>query len=208
VRTAIRLADEEGFDAVTMRRVAAELGFGTMSLYWYVQNRDELLDLMFDELIAEQLLPEPLPSGWREGLAAIAHANRGLHLRHPWLSSHMGMRPSVGPNLLRHLEQSLAVTTELVPYLGLRTAAIRTVDEYVIGYVLATNVGPSEQATVEDWVADMIPTIRAMVDPETMPNVVAALEDDMGMWSGDHFHVGLDLVLDGIDAALARAKAG
>ncbi|MEQ4716491.1 TetR/AcrR family transcriptional regulator C-terminal domain-containing protein [Nonomuraea sp. B19D2] len=90
-----------------MRRVAAELGSGTTSVYRYVTNRDELLDLMVDAVRGEDL--PHLPSGdWRADLAQIAYGQRELMLRHPWLATLLGSRPALGPHSLRQVDYALA----------------------------------------------------------------------------------------------------
>src|SRR5215813_14334865 len=71
--TALAIADAEGFAAVSMRRIAGELGSGTMTLYYYVRTKDELIALMDDAIMGELIIPEDeLPEGWREGLAELA----------------------------------------------------------------------------------------------------------------------------------------
>src|SRR3954452_23694585 len=84
VRTALKIADEEGLAEVSIRRIARELRSGAMSLYHYFDSRDELLDLMGDTIAGEMLVPE-LPTDWREALRAIAVHSRATFLRHPWL---------------------------------------------------------------------------------------------------------------------------
>ena len=94
-----------------MRRVAAELGAGTMSLYHYVRSKDELLGLMADRLMGEHAHPgRGAARGWREAMAELARRTRGLFKRHPWIVEHWGRgRPdSPGPSMLRHVEQSLS----------------------------------------------------------------------------------------------------
>src|SRR5205809_5244655 len=83
VRTAIRVADAEGAEAVNMRRIARELGSGTMSLYWHVASKDELLDMMVDAIIGEAQAPEP-SGDWRADLRAAACTNRDALHRHQW----------------------------------------------------------------------------------------------------------------------------
>jgi AcrR family transcriptional regulator len=107
-RAGIQLADAEGLDAVSMRRVAARLGSGTMSLYRHVSSRDDLLALMTDEVFSG--VPELARSGrWREDLTAVAALIRDVTLRHPWLAGRSVPRLGLGPNLLRMLESTLAV---------------------------------------------------------------------------------------------------
>src|SRR5262249_22635960 len=82
---ALALADAEGVEALSMRRVAAELGVGTMTLYYYVETKDELLALMNDSMMGEILVPDDeLPTEWRPALEAIAQRSRAAFRRHPW----------------------------------------------------------------------------------------------------------------------------
>src|SRR5271163_5006286 len=80
---ALAIADKEGFHAVSMRRVAQELRVGTMSLYYYVKTKDELIAAMDDALMGEALLPS-LPKDWRRAMMAIAKRTHAMFLRHPW----------------------------------------------------------------------------------------------------------------------------
>ena len=104
---AIRIADAEGFDAVSMRRLAAELDAGTMTLYHYVRTKDELLTLVFDAFMSEVVLPagERLPRGWRAAISVIARQTRDALRRHPWVLD-ITDDPSIGPNAMRHFDQS------------------------------------------------------------------------------------------------------
>lgn len=114
-RAAVRIADAEGLDAATMRRVAAEIGAGAMSLYRYVPGRDDLIELMADELMGE-IDVEGMPSGdWRADLTRFADGLRAMWLRHPWIVTANGARPSFGPNQLRVIERVMGV---LDPYVS------------------------------------------------------------------------------------------
>lgn len=114
---AVRLADEHGYDAVSMRRIAAEVGSGTMSLYRYVPSKDDLIDLMIDRVSAEFDLPEAPSGDVRADLLGLARQSRALLHRHPWMVPAMATVPSLGPNLLRHTDYVLAVlkATDLAP---------------------------------------------------------------------------------------------
>ncbi|MEV0603183.1 TetR/AcrR family transcriptional regulator C-terminal domain-containing protein [Streptomyces sp. NPDC050315] len=105
---AVALADAEGLDAVTMRRVAAEVGAGVMSLYSYAPDKETLLELMVDHVSGELPTDEPLSGDWRADLKAIGHLQRGLMLRHPWLPAALTARRSLGPHALAFLERALA----------------------------------------------------------------------------------------------------
>jgi AcrR family transcriptional regulator len=111
---ALALADAEGLDAVSMRRVAAALGTGAASLYRYVETRDDLLDLMSDAVAGEYALPEPEPEpepdrDWLAGLVAVGEQSRAILRRHPWLAGLTITRPVLGPNGVALLEHYLAI---------------------------------------------------------------------------------------------------
>ncbi|WP_018547918.1 TetR/AcrR family transcriptional regulator C-terminal domain-containing protein [Streptomyces sp. LaPpAH-108] len=105
---AVALADAEGLDAVTMRRVAAEVGAGVMSLYTYAPDKETLLALMADHVCGELPLTDPLTGDWRADLKTLAHRQRALMLRHPWLAATLLARPTSGPRALDFLEHALA----------------------------------------------------------------------------------------------------
>jgi AcrR family transcriptional regulator len=105
---AVAIADRDGLDAVSMRRVAAELGTGAASLYRYVDNREDLLDLMTDAVGAEYDLAGPT-GDWQADLVAVAEQMRAIMLRHPWLAGLLPVRSPLGPNGLALLEYVLTV---------------------------------------------------------------------------------------------------
>lgn len=107
---AIAIADAEGLEAVSMRRVAAALGAGTMSLYNYVPKKEHLLDLMLDAAAAEYEFPAEPTGDCREDLRRLAHQQLTVLRRHPWLPALVVARPGIGPNGLRYTEHFLAVT--------------------------------------------------------------------------------------------------
>ena len=134
-QAALALADAEGIDAVSMRRVAATLGVGTMSLYHYVRTKAELVELMNDEMMAEVLVPAgELPAQWRSALQAIATRSMDTVRRHPWALERPPNTP--GPNALRHFEQCLEAVAGLDVGLSKRLEIIAMVDDYAFGFVL------------------------------------------------------------------------
>ncbi|HTU05038.1 MAG TPA: TetR/AcrR family transcriptional regulator, partial [Trebonia sp.] len=107
-QVAFQIADRDGFDAVSMRRVARELGAGTMTLYSYVRTKDELVALMDDHLMGELLVSEQeLARPWRDALTAILRRTYRLRLQHPWSLTAL-QNAGAGLNALRHAEQTLA----------------------------------------------------------------------------------------------------
>lgn len=105
---AVALADAEGLDAVTMRRVAAQVGAGVMSLYSYAPDKETLLELMVDHVNGELTTPDALTGDWRADLKAIAHLQRAHMLRHPWLPTALAVRRTPGPRTLAFVEHALA----------------------------------------------------------------------------------------------------
>ncbi len=108
VRTAVAVADAEGLDAVTVRRLAAELGGGPSSLYRLVRSRDELLDLALDSIAREYRLPPPSGDPV-EDLVEVGRQARELMLRHPWVADRVVAAPVLGPHGLVVVEHVLAV---------------------------------------------------------------------------------------------------
>jgi len=135
---AVSLADAEGLDAVSMRRVAERLGAGTMSLYHYVRTKADLLALMDDAVMAEVVLGEvDLSHGWREAVTAIARGTRKTLVRHPWALAYLG-DAQLGPNAMRHFEEWLTALsgTRLDGVRRLEVLAI--VNAFVFGNVILT----------------------------------------------------------------------
>jgi AcrR family transcriptional regulator len=131
--TAIGIADAEGFDAVTMKRIASELGAGTMTLYYYVRNKADIVALMQDAIFEDVLVPDgKFPSGWRNAVALIAQRTRDALVGHPWAVNSLN-QAQFGPNAMRHYEQSLAAlaTTTLSYPQKIEVTAI--LDDYVAG---------------------------------------------------------------------------
>jgi AcrR family transcriptional regulator len=152
---AMRIADAEGIDALSMRRLAAELGAGTMTLYHYVRGKDELLALVTDRVMAELIVPDDeFPEGWREAMTTIARRSRDAMLRHPWVFD-IAEEPAAGPNGARHFDQSLQAVASLPLSLTDRVDILSTVDAYVFGYCLEAR---------NDSRFDFPEVSRAMVD--------------------------------------------
>ncbi|MFC8271324.1 TetR/AcrR family transcriptional regulator [Streptomyces sp. NPDC057271] len=215
VTAAVGVADAEGLDAVSMRRVAADLGVGTMSLYRYVPGKTELLDLMLDRVQGESLQgdPEP-PTHWRDTVEKLARAQLGLFRAHPWLLRVNQARSVVGPSALRGLE--LCLTGLKGPHgMGLSDpetiGVIITVQSYVAGVArmeidtveAVKDTGVSD----EDFWAAQSPYLERAMATGDYPRM-AALADDTFSREFDHFTFGLERLLDGFEALVSRAAGG
>jgi AcrR family transcriptional regulator len=131
---ALAIADQEGFEAVSMRRVAQELKAGTMSLYYYVKTKDDLVAVMDDALMSEALLPS-LPRDWRLAMMQIARRTRAMFIRHPWALVSMLSAPP-GLNALRHMEQCLEALAETTMTTKQKITLLAMLDDFVFGHAL------------------------------------------------------------------------
>jgi AcrR family transcriptional regulator len=203
VAAATGLADAEGLDAVSIRRVAAVLGARPMSLYNYIGSKEDLLDLMFDELAGEVLKGGPLPPGWREAMTVVAGRKRQLCLAHPWAIRLYGRRPRVGPHVLMQLERSVVALRPLTTDLADAVQIVNAVDDYTMGHV--TRELTFGGSVAGEWEETMRPYLRGLVEsgryPVLAPLLVAPVSDD-----GDAtFAAGLAWFLDGIGARFGDA---
>jgi AcrR family transcriptional regulator len=158
---AVGIADAEGLSAVSMRRLATDLGVGTMSLYHYVNTKDELMTLINDHVLGELVIPdsEGLPEDWREAMVVIANRSRAALERHPWIFD-ITDDPPFGPNAVRHFDQSLHAVSGLDAPLRARLDILMAVDEYVFGFCLhaRNNAGGGPQDEVRDYIASLLKT--------------------------------------------------
>jgi AcrR family transcriptional regulator len=220
-QAAIAVADAEGMDAVSMRRVATELGLGTMSLYHYVRGKDELIDLMSDAILGGQLVDDAeLHKGWRPALRAIAVATRRNFERHPWILGAMQPRPRAvpGPNSLRHFDQSVAAVADLDIDLKTKMEIVTLIDDYVFGFTLRAYLAGLEQRVEEAepaWVQAVFDYMAVELETGAYPNVERIVEQNRAAGGKDEdlaamaleegrFERGLEYVLDGIGAELER----
>jgi len=109
VAQGLAIGDREGLEAVSLRRIAAELGVTPMALYRYVQNKGELLDEMLEAVWAEVQLPDPDAGDWWAGLAALGRSARQAFLSHPAAAAIAATRPEGGRNIVRIIEAILAL---------------------------------------------------------------------------------------------------
>ncbi len=208
-RAAIEIADEEGFDAVSMRRVAQRLGAGTMTLYHYVRNKDELIMLMVDEVMGEVLVPDQeLAEDWRQALTQIATRSRDAFMAHRWtLDGLDGDHP--GPNGMRHFEQSLRAVASLGLSEELTFELIGQVDDYVFGYALREL--QERQENERGWPPEVVDFLQRELDSGEYPLIRRFLGDDanagiervLELFANEgRFERGLKRLLDGIEADL------
>lgn len=208
VAAAIKIADADGIDAVTMRRVADSIGAGTMSLYRYVDKKHDILELMYDAVQAELHLPE-LPTGdWRAELHEVAQRTRELSLRHPWLVTVGGTGWTYGPNVLRYLEYVLTSLDKAGMSMSLMLECVKLINNFVEAFVVEEmrekSLGERTGLTEQQRWESQEPYIRQIIDSGEYPMFARAISEGDYVEADVRFRRGLDLVLDGIAVALER----
>ncbi|MEV0130707.1 TetR/AcrR family transcriptional regulator [Dactylosporangium sp. NPDC050688] len=204
---AIRIADAEGLEAATMRRIAAEIGAGAMSLYRYVPSRDNLVELMTDRVMGE-IDVTGMPSGdWRADLTRYAGGLRAIWLRHPWIATVQRSLPSFGPNQLSLIEGLMGVLDTVVSIdenLGL----IAMLNSYIEGTVREEISSAKEfrrsGLSESEWMARSHPYVDRLVKSGEYPifTKIVMEASHPHLSRDDQFQYGLQRVLDCIASAL------
>jgi AcrR family transcriptional regulator len=200
---AVGLADAEGLDAATMAAVAQRLGFSTMSLYRYVESRQDLLLAMVDEALG------PAPDlnrrrGWRGQVEEWARAEAGQLFAHAWVLDVRAPSPPIGPNTLAWMELGFAALMKSGLGPDKAASSLLIVDGYVRSHVQLALQYAAPGAT-DTWPAQL----RTVIDPDRFPAVhsvlVSGAFDDGGeTFPSDEFEFGLTLLLDGIERLVTR----
>ncbi|HEY4570890.1 MAG TPA: TetR/AcrR family transcriptional regulator [Kribbella sp.] len=215
VYTAIRLADEQGLAAASMGGVAKELRVGTMTLYTYVPSKEELLDLMVDQVLGERELPgagEP-PPDWRELVEIYSQQTRAMFHRHLWLSQVSTIRPPVGPGMLAGREYLLSALLGL----GLSALETNTAALAITTYVDSAASLEAESSLVERttgqtndaWWYERNDLWETYFDVERHPAMTTiwnakGYQSSTREAAADSYRYGLDRLLDGIQVMATR----
>lgn len=198
VDEAIRLADRDGVEGLSMRPLADSLGAGAMSLYHYVANKAELLDGMMDSVFAEIEFPSD-ETDWRSAMRQRAISVRQVLARHPWAIGLMESRTSPGPTQLRQLEAVTACLRKAGFTVLMATLASWVIDSYVYGFALQEATLPFD--TADELTAMAEEVYLPQLPPEEFPylNEAAATLADAGYVPAEEFVFGLDLVLAALE---------
>ncbi|MGX1772154.1 TetR/AcrR family transcriptional regulator [Nocardia brasiliensis] len=211
VAAAIALLDSAGFEALSMRKLGAELNAGATSLYTHVANRDELIELVADAALGALPVPDPAdPRGWRAAVTDFTVALRRTMLRHPWLSSMIGEIGTLylGPNMMRGTDGFLGVLERA----GMDSATADLAMSTILGY--AFGITMSEAASLRvvqrsglseaQWYASIWPAAESAARgyPYLHKRYSAPPTDDLSAERDELFVRQLEFILDGLEGAL------
>ncbi|MCP2339486.1 AcrR family transcriptional regulator [Actinomadura rupiterrae] len=215
VGRALEIADADGLDAVSIRRIADDLGVSPMSIYTYVPGKAELLDAMLDRTVGEIVPPGDEPPGWRERVTHVARENWRIYHRHPWLLQVATARPPLGPHLLDKYENELRT----VEGLGLTDIEMDSAIALINGLAesaarTSVNRAQAERRsglTDEQWWEATAPFLEKHADPARYPlgtRVGTAASEAYGSAVGPEqsFEFGLARILDGIEVLIASRR--
>jgi AcrR family transcriptional regulator len=207
---AVKLADTQGIEAVSMRALAVELGVGAASLYRYVTRKEEVIDLMVDAVMGSDLRFE-VRGDWREDLRSYARSQRAMTLRHPWMALRGTGRSSLGPNTARRFEQGLGAIDGLGLEIDEMLVMIETLNAFIRGRVL---LELSEQEAIRrsgmsqaQWMETQVPYIESLIASGRYPLLTRVVLDARAPHDPDRlkndFDLGLERVLDGLATILS-----
>lgn len=219
VDAAVKVADADGLEAVSMARVAKELGFTTMSLYRHVTSKDELLQLMWNASAtgAESLVLEG--DSWRQKLTMWSSLQWDTLRRHPWITQMPLAAPPMAPNSVHFVERALAAFDGQSLRDSDKLRIIGLLSTYTLGDARMANdaaraikqaeaagqpIDPAAMPSYESM-------LRALVDEKTFPHVYRMIWSDTTTEPAgprEEFLTGLDVILDGVQALIDRAAAG
>jgi AcrR family transcriptional regulator len=209
VAAAIRVADAEGLAALSMRRVAAEIGAAPMSLYRHVADKDDLVVQMMNTVFAQTRLPDPPPGGWRARLELAARTLWAMFRAHPWLASALSLtRPQVMPDALPFTEWLL---TALDGH-GLELSTTFTTYLMLINYVRGTAVNLEAEAEAEaatgldseEWLQTQEAQFWSSLPPGGYPLFQQLISEEYDFSLDEIFEFGLQRLLDGLAALITE----
>ncbi len=211
VRVAVEIADREGLGGLSMRRVAAQLGVATMSLYRHVPGKDELVLRMIDAAMGARPIPH-VDGDWRVRLEAAARVQWDLFRAHPWLAGAMSMtRPQLLPSAVAHTEWMLHALEGHGLELEEMLHAVVTLFGFVRGIAVNLELEAEQRQqtgiTDDEWLAGQTDAFAALVGSGRFPLFARMVQLDLDMDLGTLFEFGLARMLDGIGEWISARTA-
>jgi len=197
LKAAVRLADREGLEAVSMRRLGTELGIEAMSLYTHVRDKDDLLDGMI-ELVIREIPIHRDGADWKASLRTTIHSARSVILRHPWAPRVIETRNDPGPSGLRYYDAVMGILREGGFSLEMTHHAIHLFGSRLLGFTQdlfddSPDVSLDAMKAMAAAMADSHPYVAEMALGVTHEGALGGCDDDV------EFAFGLDLILDGLE---------
>jgi AcrR family transcriptional regulator len=208
VEAALRLLDREGSPGFSMRRLADELGVGAGAIYWHVENKEQLLQLVFDRVIADLPMPEPEPERWREQIKQAARDERAMMTRHPGIAQLSFGRIPLGQNAVRYTEWHLSILR--AGGLSSRVAALAgdTLFLYISAFSFEECLGlavPPGEGSARDFIGQLREYF-ASLPADRFPNISELAGELTSGGPDTRFEFGLDVLLDGLVAQSQRER--
>jgi AcrR family transcriptional regulator len=203
--TAIALADENGIQALTMRRLGERLNVEAMSLYNHVANKDDLFAGMVDAIFREIRLPSP-DEGWKVALRERSTSFREVLSRHPWATGLKDSGTNPGPATLEHHDRVIGCLLSGGFSVAMAAHAFSLVDSYVYGFAMQEKTLPF---TTEEEAAALAQVMLAQLDTVRYPNLARLAREHVlqpGYLYADEFSTGLGLILDSLEGALEDVR--
>jgi AcrR family transcriptional regulator len=208
VRAAIAIADADGMEAVTMRRVAERLNTGPMSLYRYVPDKDALVSMMVDEVIGESGArgSDELPAHWRDALRLVAESIWDVCQAHPWYPEAIMVRPPLTPNGAAGLDLCLSIFDGYDLDIGTKMLFVGMIQYSVVGAALLSagegRTRDQMDLTEQEVMEQGAPFIKAMFESGRYPRVVEFITQAEHISEKEEIMRNVDLILDGIATRL------
>lgn len=199
LQAAVRVADRGGVEAITMRRVAQELGVEAMSLYHHVSNKEAILDGVVDLVFAAIELPPAEFDDWRDAMRVRAHSARAALSKHRWALGLMDSRRDPGLATLRHHDAVLGVLSEAGFALSMAVHAVSIIDSYIGGFVLQEANLPVKTPEDLQEVAAGIPEHPMAAELPYLATMIVEHALQPGYDYNSEFDYGLDLILDALE---------
>jgi AcrR family transcriptional regulator len=200
---AIELADREGIDALSMRRLGQSLGVEAMALYRHVRDKDDLLDGVVEAVVAGIDLPPKdadRAKDWRADMRTLAIDSRQQMLRHPWAPPLLVRRTTVGPATLRHVDTVLGILSRAGFSIEMAHHALHVLGSRVFGFTqdpfdesTDADADPAQSAAFAAAIAPTLPHVAELAMAATHGGALGGCDDDV------EFAFGLDLILDGLE---------
>jgi AcrR family transcriptional regulator len=209
VEAALRLLDREGAHGFSMRRLADELGVGAGAIYWHVENKEQLLQHVFDRVIGDLPMPRPDQKRWREQIKQAARDEREMMTRHPGIAQLSFGRIPLGPNAVRYMEWHLSILR--AGGLSDRVAALAgdMLYLYIGAFSFEECLGLAVPTGGDGSAHDFIGQLReyfASLPADSFPNISQLAGELTSGGPDTRFEFGLDVVLDGLVAQSQRER--